>query len=160
MTFPDKRSRTCCFTGHRNISVEDMKYLKEKLQEVVLYLIENKNALYFGVGGARGFDMLAAEKIINARKQYPDIKLILVAPCENQCERWNNQEIKRYMSIRSVCDKVQVLSKEYYKGCMQARNRYLVDHSAVCVSYLRKPTGGTAYTEKYAQSQGLTVIKL
>ena len=51
-------------------------------------------------------------------------------------------------------------SQEYTKGCMHKRNRHLVDHSSVCVCYLTKKDGGTAYTVDYAERQGLEVINL
>ena len=48
----------------------------------------------------------------------------------------------------------------YYNGCMQVRNRYLVDHSSACICYLNNLRSGTAYTVKYAESQGLQIINL
>ncbi len=41
---------------------------------------------------------------------------------------------------------------------MFKRNRHLVDHSGVCVCYLTKERGGTAYTAQYAQRQGLEIV--
>ncbi|MCL2883887.1 MAG: hypothetical protein FWF49_00185 [Oscillospiraceae bacterium] len=46
------------------------------------------------------------------------------------------------------------------RWALQARNRALVDHSDVCVCFLNKSTGGTAYTVKYAQKKGLSIINL
>jgi hypothetical protein len=43
---------------------------------------------------------------------------------------------------------------------MQKRNRHLVDNSSVCICYLTKPTGGTAYTVNYARRSGLQVINM
>lgn len=43
---------------------------------------------------------------------------------------------------------------------MFKRNRHLVDCSSVCVCYLTKPSGGTAYTVKYAASGGLTIVNI
>ncbi len=51
-------------------------------------------------------------------------------------------------------------SQEYTKGCMFKRNRHLVDNSSVCICYLTKNNGGTAYTVDYAEKQGLEVINL
>ncbi len=39
-------------------------------------------------------------------------------------------------------------------------NRYLVDNSGVCVCYLTRDAGGTAYTVNYAKRQGLEIINL
>ena len=43
---------------------------------------------------------------------------------------------------------------------MHRRNRYLVDHGCVCVCYLTGDSGGTAYTVRYAEKQGLEIINI
>ena len=43
---------------------------------------------------------------------------------------------------------------------MIKRNRYLVDNSSLCICYLTRQTGGTAYTVRYAESKGVTVLNL
>ena len=43
------------------------------------------------------------------------------------------------------------ISKEKKKGCMHARNRYMIDNSSLCIAYMTRQSGGTAYTVKYAQ---------
>ena len=52
------------------------------------------------------------------------------------------------------------VSDQYEPGCMQRRNRYLVDNSAVCVAFCESDTGGAAYTLAYAQKQGLRIIRV
>lgn len=36
----------------------------------------------------------------------------------------------------------------------------MVDHSGVCVCYLTRDSGGTAYTINYAKKQGLNVFNI
>ena len=43
---------------------------------------------------------------------------------------------------------------------MFKRNRHLVDNSSVCVCYLTKDSGGTAYTVRYAKEKGLEIVNL
>ena len=52
------------------------------------------------------------------------------------------------------------VSRQYTRGCMHERNRHLVDNSSVCVCYLNRESGGTAYTVDYAKKQGLEIINL
>jgi Trk K+ transport system NAD-binding subunit len=54
-------------------------------------------------------------------------------------------------------DEVFVLSDRYYEGCMQARNRFMVDHSSLCFCYMTRFEGGTWATVRYALHQHLTV---
>ena len=34
--------------------------------------------------GALGFDTIAAQAVLSVKETYPEVKLILVLPCENQ----------------------------------------------------------------------------
>ncbi len=43
---------------------------------------------------------------------------------------------------------------------MLMRNRYLVDHSSLCVCFLEDRRGGTLYTVGCAVHEGLEVINL
>ncbi len=116
--------------------------------------------MYFGAGGALGFDTLAAQCVLSLRKRYPHIKLILVLPCTAQTKGWSKDDIAIYEEIKSQADKVVYTSHDYFRGCMFKRNRHLVNGSSVCIAYLTQEKGGTAYTVNYAKEQGLTVINL
>lgn len=85
---------------------------------------------------------------------------ILVLPCVSQADRWSHTDRWVYEKIKTQADKVVCISKEYTQDCMFKRNRHLVDCSGVCVCYLTKPSGGTAYTVKYAASGGLTIVNI
>ena len=152
----DKREKTVCFTGHRNVI---HKGLTQKLDEIVEILI-NDGFLYFGTGGARGFDKLAAECILRAKEKYPDIKLIIVLPSKDSWDKWNKYDRDEYMCLAKKADKVISLCDHYYTGCMHVRNKHLVDGSSVCVSYRYSSGGGTAFTENYARKQGLTIVSV
>ena len=43
---------------------------------------------------------------------------------------------------------------------MFKRNRHLVDNSSVCIYYLTKEDGGTAYTVNCARQKGLKVVNV
>ncbi len=116
--------------------------------------------IYFGAGGARGFDTLAAQTIIELKQTYPQIKLILILPCKNQTLKWSEKDISSYEYLKSKADKIVILSDKYYNGCMQARNRHMVNHSKYIICYKRKTSGGTAYTVNYANKKGLTKIEI
>lgn len=153
------KNKTCCFSGHRDIPVEYVEKIKKELRIEIENLI-NKGVIFYGTGGARGFDLIAAEVVLELKQKYPYIRLILVLPCFNQTKYWNLQDEKKYNIIKSKSDKIKVLSVDYYNGCMFARNRHLVDNSAYIICYKRKNTGGTAYTVDYAKKQHLSIIYL
>ena len=151
------KNRTVCFTGHRKIPPEKLETVARRLKETLIKLIE-RGYLYFGAGGALGFDTLAAQTVLELKAEYAQIKLILVLSCVSQADRWSDTDKRIYEQIKEKADKIVYTSREYTKGCMHKRNRHLVDNSSVCVCYLTENTGGTAYTVNYAESKGLLVI--
>ena len=154
----DLRPYTCCFTGHRDIPPTDRAALEGNLDLILRRLIRGEGVKYFGAGGALGFDTLAARKVLSLKKEFPDVRLILVLPCGDQTSRWRPEDVGTYQAVKSRADKVVCLSERYYDGCMLSRNRHLVDSSAWCVCYQTKNSGGTAYTVDYAHKKGLTVL--
>lgn len=153
------KEKTCCFTGHRDIPILQLPIIKSKLKKTIIEYIE-KGYCYFGAGGAMGFDTLAAQTVLKLKETYPQIKLILVLPCLTQTRGWKETDVKEYERIKSLADKVVYTSQEYTRGCMLKRNRHLVDFSSLCIAYLTKDEGGTAYTVKYAKQNGLNIINL
>ncbi len=153
------KEQTCCFTGHRNIPIAKKEAIVQMLNKELMVLI-NMGYRYFGAGGAAGFDALAAQAVLELKKQYSHIRLILVLPCLSQTRGWSERDIEIYEDIKRQADKVVYTSKEYTRGCMHKRNRHLVDNSSACIAYLTESTGGTAYTVDYARKKGLTIFNI
>ncbi len=153
------RSHTCCFTGHREIPPEKRAEIAGRLEQVIVNLYQ-RGVRFYGAGGARGFDCLAAQTMLRLRENCPDMKLILVLPSLTQTRGWPAADVAEYERIKALADKVVYTSQAYTRSCMHKRNRHLVDYSSVCVCYLTKDSGGTAYTVRYAREQGLEVINL
>lgn len=154
-----KKSGACSFTGHRAIPVDMTNYLFQRVKDGVNYL-HSHDVKMFLAGGALGFDALAAKAVIECRSIHKDIQLILVIPCRDQTRFWKKADIETYEHIQVLADEVICLSEHYYDGCMHNRNRYLIDNSSACICYLTQPSGGTAYTVRYAKSKGLQVFNL
>lgn len=153
------REKTCCFTGHRQLSAAEREQLTPQLERAVRELIE-EGVCFFGTGGAVGFDTLAAQTVLRLREIYPQVRLVLVLPCENQAEFWGLYDRAEYDRIKRLADKVVYTARRYTPDCMKARNCHLVDHSGVCIYYLKQYGGGTGYTVGYARRQGLRMICL
>lgn len=154
-----KETVSCCFTGHRNIPPEQWEPLRQRLRETLTALI-GEGVCYFGAGGARGFDTLAAQTVLELKQTYPHIRLILVLPCKDQTKHWCAADAAAYDAILKQADKAVWVAERYHRGCMHLRNRRLVDNAQVCVCYMTAPTGGTAYTVRYAADRGLSILNL
>ena len=153
------REKTCCFTGHRLIPAGEYVSLQWEVEQAVEELIQ-RGVCRFVTGGALGFDTLAAEVILELRKKYPCIHLYLMLPCQGQEKHWNRVDQRRYRKVLARADQVDYVAEHYFNGCMQLRNRAMVEASAYCVAYCTRYTGGTAYTVRQARQMGLKVIFL
>ena len=148
--------KVCAFTGHRNLKGTDFD--EQLLERVVSDLVKNGYNRFL-CGMAVGFDMKAAQAVLALKGLY-DVELAACLPCANQSERFSEKNKKLYNEILSRCDDIIVMEPEYKTGCMQMRDRYLVDNCDVLVSFLRKPSGGTYYTVQYAVKQNKKIIKV
>ena len=148
----------CCFTGHRKIPENELPNLQRRLQKAVKGLLK-QGVTTFYAGGALGFDTLAAQAVLNARRFHPQVKLILALPCRDQAGRWEERDRLLYESIKRRADEVVYVSEQYTRGCMFERNRYMVDHSDICV-YCTSGEGGTAYTVRYAEKKEIPIVNL
>ena len=89
----DYRAQTCFFSGHRKLPNDQLKEIEQRLEEEIVRCI-NAGYRFFGAGGALGFDTMAAQKIIELKAIYPDIKLILVLPCVSQTRGWKSEDVE------------------------------------------------------------------
>lgn len=136
---------------------------EDKIAEFIKIIMDsliNDGITYFITGGAIGFDTIAAETVLELRKIYKQIKLILFLPCTNQTTGWDEKDVKKYEKIKEMCDEYYYISTNCYKGCMFKRNRHLIDSSMYCISYLTKKKGGTYYTVNYGKKKGVKIYNI
>ena len=148
--------KVCAFTGHRNLAGTDFD---EHLLERVVFNLVKTGTTRFLCGMAVGFDMKAAQAVLALKERY-DIELVACLPCTNQSERFSARSKELYDRILEKCDEIVVLDREYKAGCMQRRDRYMVDNCDVLVSFLRKNSGGTYYTVNYARKNNKKIIEI
>ncbi len=160
MILQNKRESSACFTGHRHIQELTAEQISRKIRYTVEQLLDRGITDYYA-GGALGFDMIAAITVINMKKEYPNLKLYLAIPCKNHNAMWNERDKALFERVLKRADgSVYVTEKEYAPGCMQMRNRYMVDCSSVCVAYFTRSGSGTGNTVRYAQQKDLEIINL
>ncbi len=167
MQDPFRNKTACCFTGHRPNALPDrgdeqksgMRALSALLEETVCLALD-AGVTTFLAGGARGFDMLAAETVLRCGAAVPAVRLVLALPGRDQADGWRADETARYEAIRSAADEVWYAAERCSAASMRARNRRLVDDSDCCVAYLRRMRGGTLYTVRYALERGVPVLNL
>ncbi len=154
------KERVCCFTGHRDLSKDEFLQIRPILQETIEKLFL-QGVDTFIVGGAVGFDTMAATEVLNLqRKLYPGMKLVLAIPCEGQDRGWSPIQRALYQQIRQLATAEVVLSPQYYQGCMLRRNDFMVENSRYLIAYVNRASGGSAYTLRMAKKNRLTICNL
>ena len=159
----------CCFTGYRpqkfgfKMSLGDPEYVKfeNMLTEWIIKLV-NEDCRTFYTGMAMGFDIIAAENVALLKKARPElgIKLICVIPFSGQEKGFNSFWAQKYNNIMLQADEKLLLSDNYYSGCYQVRNKFMVDNSDCVLTWYDGKAGGTRNTIDYALKQGRQVFNI
>ena len=156
---------SCCFTGHRPAKLpwgtdegdERCLRLKARLREVIARAVED-GYTHFICGMARGVDTYCGEITLALRAQYPEITLEAAIPCPSQPEGWTPEQQARWQALVERCDYETVVQDHYSAGCMQRRNRYMVDHARRLIAVFDGQEGGTRRTVEYAMRRGLEIV--
>ncbi len=153
----DTRRVSCFFTGHRDFAPDDAS--SALLSETVDSLIR-LGVTHFYAGGARGFDTFAEITVLNRRLKNPSLTLTLALPFDGYRHVSDRIMKARFEAITGICDEIVYLRPAYSPDCYQARNIYMADRSAYCVSWQTRPGGGTANAVNYARRAEVRIIEL
>lgn len=164
---PMAMSEICAFTGHRPVKF-DFGYNEAdaRCQAIIKQIgIEIEQLVKRGVksfisGMALGVDTWAAEAVLAMKRTDPYIKLYCAVPCKGQESKWSAESQRRYRRILEQADRTIVLADRYTPGCMEARDRWMVDRAGVILAVLRKDLqqSGTGLTVSYARECGRDII--
>lgn len=132
----------CCLTGHRSRGfpfprdkgslLYDM-YI-DNLSNEIYKLIQSGYDHYIS-GMAEGADIDFADTVLYFRdieKESITLKAALPYPVSPQ-KRITEYGFTRE-EILSLCDQKHIVSQYYHRGCMQKRNRYMVDKSDIVLA--------------------------
>ena len=161
------KDNTCCFSGYRPEKLpwgsdeEDSRCLrlKEKICDIV-HALYAAGKVHYICGMARGSDTYFCEAVLEMRDEYPDVTVEAAIPCEEQAQKWSEEDRNRYFRLVHQCDFETLISRNYTRDCMTKRNRYMVDNASVLVAVYDGKFGGTMHTIGYAARRGLEVIEV
>ena len=161
------RPISCAFTGHRPSKLpwgsneSDLRCLalKERLRAVIEETILDGYE-HFICGMAEGCDLYCGEAVLQLKEKYPYITLEAAVPCPTQAEGWAASQKVRYEHLLANCDQKTLVQERYSPGCMQRRNRYMVDHASLLIALHDGYPGGTRNTIEYALQRGLQIIDI
>lgn len=154
---------SAAFTGYRPEKLPfgyDYECEAAQITRHALYGIYEKLYLkgyrYFLTGGAMGSDLMAADVIAELKRNYGKrargVTSYICLPCHDHVKKWNPKE-KEHLEklLNDGAYAFYVSDRPYYSGCMQVRNKYMVDTSAVLIAVYDGKPGGTRNTLEYAQ---------
>lgn len=152
--------KKCCFTGYRPCKLEYLqnenspsyKKLYETLQNTVISATE-EGYNYFISGFAEGIDLMAAEIVLNLKREGYDISLEAALPAMNQANLLDDYTKGIYYMLLDRADRRVCLDKAMTKYSCLKRNDYMIDESDLVIAVFDGQKGGTAYTVNRARKK-------
>lgn len=143
------------FTGHRTYDGAANDLLRATIGE--LY---TEGARHFRVGMAEGFDLAAAELVVELMASDGAIILEACIPWPTFDAHLNPEERMRYSHILKHATVVRYSDNAYHPAIFRHRNDMLVEGADTLVAWWNGAQSGTAYTVKRAKKLGLNIKNL
>ena len=105
-------------------------------------------------GMASGSDIAYGIAVVKLKRDGYPIKLHCILPCKE----YNKKDV-RYEFLKQNADEWVELSEEFYRGCDDVRDQYMVDHSDMLFAvWDGTKTGGVWSTIRKAQKKDIEII--
>lgn len=140
-------SNTALFIGH-----DDCYGVSRSEVEKAIISLTQKGVTDFLSGGQGGFDRLCAGCVFRLKKDFPQIRNLLVIP---------------YLTFnifdKEIFDEIiypEGFEKYHFKSAILARNKYMVNCSNYAICYVNHDWGGAARTYDYAIKRKLNITHI
>ena len=160
------REKALCFTGHRPEKLPQGKALDGLLRTLHYYICQSIEIGYthFLTGLADGVDYYASDILFWLRRQYPQIRVIGVQPCDRQYEAFFSRcgySLEHLRIMRENVDRLIVLpGVPWERGVFHRRNRLMVEHSSAIIAVCRDGRSGSMQTYHYARQFNLNFCRI
>ena len=156
-------NHTCCFTGHRPEKLPQgaaYERLRERAGLFIRILAEQGNDTFI-TGMARGFDLLAAELLLDD-PTLTDARLICAIPYKGHINEMKTlAEKKLYERVYKAAAGRVYFFESYNKNCYRVRNSFMVNNSSHIIGYIRDENdthSGTSQTLGMAKRYGIDTV--
>lgn len=158
MSEAELRKHRCCFTGHRP---EKLRLSERKLAAQLE--MEIKRAIASGfttyiTGMAKGVDLIAAEIVLRLREGDDRLKLICALPHPGFGQHWGGGWTERFQRVLAQADLSRTICPGFSRASYQARNEWMVRHSALVIAVFNGESGGTKNTLDFAQRSNVPCV--
>ena len=125
-------------------------HIRETLKEILTELIIHENASLFYVGNQGAFDKMAYHVLAELEAEYPTIRFFVIFA---------------YMPTRSEYPSNHTIlpeeaAKSHPKYAILKRNKWMIEHSDVVVSYVTYSFGGAAKYKETARKKGKRIVEI
>ena len=163
-----RNNQTVAFTGHRKERIlqgfgNDPRILAQIREAVAGMVIELYGQGYkeYYTGMASGFNMTAAEAVLQVRERYEGIKLIASVFLKLLFLLFVVVDCLLDARLLERLVRVGMVSDNLHKGCYLRRDEYMERKADTVIAYWELvPKGGTFYTVSKALESGKPVINL
>jgi Uncharacterized protein conserved in bacteria len=132
--------------------------LKQVLMEQAVNLIEAMGVTHFISGVDLFLGQFIAEIVLELKRDYPEVTLECVIPCEELAANWTIAQRDRYFSIVERCDKETLLQHHYSKDCIRKKKEYMVKQSNYVLVVWNGKSGSSGKLLSIARTLGKIVI--
>ena len=147
-------------TGHRpgRLAYPNLSFTVSKEWRKIInwlkdiYVEQAVTDVYCGM--AEGCDIAAGIAVTELKNEHYPIKLHCILPCKNY-----NNRIRWHYILKEVADEWIELSDEFYRGCDNVRDKYIVDHCDKLIAiWDGVPSGGVWSTIRKAEKKDKEII--
>ena len=158
MSESELRKHRCCFTGHRpeKLTIPE-KRLVELLEAEIKRAIDSGHTSFI-TGMAKGVDLIAAEIVLRLRERGLRLKLICALPYPDFGQHWGGGWTERFRRVLAQADLERTICPGFSYGAYQARNEWMVRHSALVIAVYNGESGGTKNTLDFARRNGVPCV--
>ena len=137
----------CTFFGHRDTPTE----IKVHFREILLDLVERQGVNQFYVGTHGSFDAMARSLLAELEQSHGISYQIVLAYLPGK-------EAPLYDTDHTLLpDGIETVPRRF---AIEYRNKWMIDHSDIVVTYVTRSFGGAAKFRDLAKKKGKTVIDL
>lgn len=137
----------CTFFGHKDTPKE----IEPTLRSTLIDLIGNKNVNVFYVGNNGNFDTMVRHQLEDLSRTYPITYIVVLAYLPTEKNKNDNLTNTIYP------EGLETVPKRF---AISWRNKWMIQQSAVVVTYVTHTYGGAAQFKKMAERFGKIIINL
>ena len=157
----------CCFSGYRPEKMPadmaegtpEFDRMLCRLRTAILRAAEQGYTVFLS-GMSRGFDLWAAEVVLELQDRGLDIALWAAIAFHGMEQYWEPEWQARYDTALRRARHTFAICDRYEPGCYTRRDAFLVQRSSRCICFFDGVPGGTEYTVNAARRAGHTIVNL